>query len=95
MLTVVPVLALEREEKERRMDKSLEGPGKKKRSNEGFRIRSCRGRRNGDQRLLRREMRGRERHLEMGLQTEGGSQRQKRKNQNVLVTWAWGQGKRL
>lgn len=41
------------------MDKSLEGPGKKKRSNEGFGIRGRRGCRNGDQGLLRKEMRGR------------------------------------
>lgn len=39
MLTVVPALALEGAEKERRMDKSLEGPGKKKSSDEDFGIR--------------------------------------------------------
>lgn len=38
------------------MDKNLEGPGKKKRSNEGFGIRDRRGCRNGDQSLLRKEM---------------------------------------
>lgn len=54
--------------------------------NEGFGVRGCRGRRHGDERLLRRDMGVGEHHLEMG--SKGTEEPETKRNQNSLVMWA-------